>query len=279
MNAYIGTFERKEVKYRLDAPARASIVAALGDYMIEDQYGCTRIDSVYFDTNDHQLITRSLEKPLYKEKLRVRSYGAFEDASVVFVEIKKKFKGIVYKRRVQMTKGAASNYLLHGVPYEEAVANDPVISVSGKALGLEPVSLQIAREIDAFCIRYRTLSPAMLISCRRTAYEMRPDRDDASPARVTFDEDISYRDLFDGRHRDTHELVRLMGVGESIMELKVAGAYPLWLNDILTANRALPSSFSKYGTAYQNTFAALAAPIKHAHHIRAYASNERNRCA
>lgn len=279
MSAYIGTFERKEVKYRLDAHKRSALVAALGDYMIEDQYGCTRIDSVYFDTNDHQLIARSLEKPLYKEKLRVRSYGPFDDACVVFVEIKKKFKGIVYKRRVQMTKGAAESYLLRGISYEEAVANDPVISIAGKALGFEAESLQIAREIDAFCKRYRTLSPAMLISCQRVAYEMRPDRIDVAPARVTFDTDISYRNLFDARHRASNELVRLMDDGESIMELKVAGAYPLWLTNLLTVHRAFPSSFSKYGSAYRDTLAACAAPVKHAHDIRAYTLNERNRCA
>ncbi len=279
MNAYVGTFERKEVKYRLDAATTARLVAALDDYMVLDGYGRTRIDSVYFDTPDRALIARSLEKPLYKEKLRVRSYGAFEEAHIVYVEIKKKYKGIVYKRRVQMSKLAAQAYLIEGMGYEEAMKRHPLLGASGQVLGLEPKSVQIAREIDAFCKRYPRLAPSMLTSCSREAFEMRPDRSDLPAARVTFDADIAYRDLFSTAQRAANSLVALLGKGESVMEVKVAGAFPLWLTEVLSANKAFPSSYSKYGSAYQHVLCAPAAPMKHEVDVRAFQTVERIRCA
>ncbi len=279
MNTYIGTFERKEVKYRLDREKRLSITKALDACMVVDAYGQTRIDSVYFDTADRALIARSLEKPLYKEKLRVRSYGPYEQAQVVFVEIKKKYKGIVYKRRVQMSKLAAEAYLLDGVSYEDALVRFPLKNAQGETLGFEPVNIQIAREIDAFCKRYPLLRPSMLTSCQRVAYEMRAGCESLVPARVTFDTDIAYCDFFKRDFDAAHELAGLLDDGQSVMEVKVAGAFPLWLTDILTETKAYPGSFSKYGTAYQHVLRAPAAPMKRELDVRAFMTSERIRCA
>jgi NOL1/NOP2/fmu family ribosome biogenesis protein len=113
------TFERKEKKYLITAEQCEAIKAGLANRMALDAYGATRIDSLYLDTPDRSLICRSLEKPLYKEKLRIRSYGAFSEAETVYVEIKKKYKGIVYKRRVRMSREGARAYAL-GMPYEQA---------------------------------------------------------------------------------------------------------------------------------------------------------------
>ena len=98
MTSYQEVFERKEVKYRLDAAQRHAMLTALEGRMAVDDYGATSIVSRYFDTPDRALIERSLDKPLYKEKLRVRSYGISDENDQVFVELKKKYQGIVYKR-------------------------------------------------------------------------------------------------------------------------------------------------------------------------------------
>ena len=105
------TFERKEKKYLVSLAQAQAIKRGLAAHMRPDDYGVTRIDSLYLDTPDHSIICRSLEKPLYKEKLRIRSYGAFSEAQIVYVELKKKFKGIVYKRRVRMSAQGARAYL------------------------------------------------------------------------------------------------------------------------------------------------------------------------
>lgn len=118
MASYCEVFERTEKKYRLDACQHRSMLAALAGRMEPDVFGVTRITSLYFDTPDRLLIERSLDKPLYKEKLRLRRYGeATDEGDCVFVEIKKKYKGVVYKRRVGMSQAAANAYL-GGMPYE-----------------------------------------------------------------------------------------------------------------------------------------------------------------
>ena len=279
MGSYIDTFERKEVKYRLNAQRRSAIETALCQNMVVDGYGRTRIESVYLDTPERALIVRSLEKPLYKEKLRVRSYGPIAEANEVYVEIKKKFKGIVYKRRVQMTKTAARRFLLEGVSYEDAVMANPVVSLSGEVMGLEPNNIQIAREISAFCKRYPGLAPSMLIGCERVALQMRPECEDLPAVRVTFDDDVLSLDLFaDGRAAQC-SFAPVTEPGESIMEVKVAGAFPLWLTDILSANKTYSSSFSKYGTAYMKLVCEGAPFTRQELGVRAFTTNERIRCA
>ena len=89
MSMTIATFKRIEKKYRLDTFRMADLSVAIAPYVEIDQYGLSRIDSLYYDTPDRSMIARSLEKPLYKEKLRVRAYGDFDEASEVFVELKK----------------------------------------------------------------------------------------------------------------------------------------------------------------------------------------------
>lgn len=98
MASFTDTFERKEVKYRLNAKQHREVLDALAGRMAADEYGRTRITSLYFDTPTRDLIARSLEKPLYKEKLRLRWYGTPTSGERVYVEIKKKYDGIVYER-------------------------------------------------------------------------------------------------------------------------------------------------------------------------------------
>ena len=244
------TFERKEKKYLISAEQCAAIKAGLSAHMRLDDYGATRIDSLYLDTDGHDLINRSLEKPLYKEKMRIRSYGAFSEAATVFLEIKKKYKGIVYKRRVRMSRQGCQAYL-GGMSYEEAQRTYP-IDPTRPEKEIAPGKVQISREIDAFLGRYEDLKPAMLISCLREAW-CPIDADDADCVdRVTFDEDITYIDLFEVSSVRRRPVT---GNGMVVMEIKCAGGYPLWLCDLLASCGAYPRSFSKYGNAYKRMLA------------------------
>ena len=266
MTSYQEVFERKEVKYRLDAAQRHAMLTALEGRMAVDDYGTTSIVSRYFDTPDRALIERSLDKPLYKEKLRVRSYGIPGEDDQVFVELKKKYQGIVYKRRVGCSYAAARAYM-GGMPYEQACREFPLPDPILAEASLSPRSLQIAREIDAFKERYTPLRASMVTICDRTAYAPLAiggegeAADVPSTLRITFDENVSYRDLFEealiaraSRRRSPvgFGMPRpLLPADEAIMEVKCAGPFPLWLVDALDGCEAYPSSFSKYGAAYQ----------------------------
>ena len=245
------TFERKEKKYLITTEQCAAIKAGLAEHMRLDDYGATRIDSLYLDTPDRSLICRSLEKPLYKEKLRIRSYGPFSEADTVFVEIKKKFKGIVYKRRVRMSAEGARRYAAGTMSYEEAQTALP-IAASTPEKELAPGKVQIAREIDAFFDRYDDLKPSMLISFLREAWCPLDPEDDDCVDRITFDEDICYVDLMEEGSAMRRPVT---APDQIVMEIKCAGGYPVWLCELLSSVGAYPRSFSKYGNAYKRTLA------------------------
>ena len=268
MTTFTDVFERKEVKYRLDARQHRAMAATLRGRMAPDAFGRTRIVSRYFDTPERALIERSLDKPLYKEKLRLRSYGSSQADDRVFVEIKKKYKGIVYKRRVGCSLAAAEAYL-GGTPYEQACMRFPLPDPAMAAESLSPRSAQIAREIDEFIARYRPLRPSMLIECERVAYAsiatiaaaagdgatgLRALTDVPDDLRITFDTRIVYGDLF---ARDAGAAAHpLLPDGDAVMEIKSSGPFPLWLVRALDACEAYPTSFSKYGEAYRACMAA-----------------------
>lgn len=244
------TFERKEKKYLISTGQCEAIKARLAAHMRLDDYGATRIDSLYLDTPDRRLICRSLEKPLYKEKLRIRSYGPFSEAESVFVEIKKKYKGIVYKRRVKMSADGARAYV-NGTSYEEAQTQLPIPG-SDASLELKPGKVQIAREIDAFFRRYEGLKSSMLISCLREAWCPIDSEDNDCVDRITFDEDICYVDLME----ESSVMRRpVTAPDQVVMEIKCAGGYPVWLCQLLSSVGAYPRSFSKYGNAYKRSLA------------------------
>ena len=250
MASFDNTFERKEVKYRLSAQQYASVRAALAGYMTPDKYGATAINTCYLDTPERYLIEKSLEKPKYKEKLRVRRYGdALDACTPTFVEIKKKFKGIVYKRRICMTAAGADAFLA-GMSYERAAMLYPLADESAQAEALSAQNRQIAREIFAFRRRYGKLDPSMDIRVIRTAWKLTSEGAKNTPfdLRITFDENMRSLDRFNSRALWQD----IVTPGEVLMEVKVTGAYPLWLVRILDECGCKPTSFSKYGTAYKN---------------------------
>ena len=152
-----GTFQRHEVKFLLNRKQRMALELAMQDHMQQDQYGESTICSLYYDTRDFRLIRRSMEKPVYKEKLRLRSYGPAQQDGMVYVELKKKYDGIVYKRRISMKEAKASRYL----------AGETRL----------PEDSQIGREIDWFKKYYQELLPAVYLCYDRIAYFSREDAD------------------------------------------------------------------------------------------------------
>lgn len=295
MAAYSSVFKRVEKKYRIGAAERAAVEAAAGGPMAVDAYGRTRITSLYLDTPERSMIAQSVEKPLYKEKLRLRAYGdaagvalmgAFgagpivrepgglplSDGEVetrvasglqvpgaalalpVFFGIKKKFKGIVYKRRLALTLPAALAFV-SGLPYEQACARWPLSDAALAAAALSPTTRQIARELEAAMDRWLPLVPSMGIACDRAAWAYRPEMfqeregDELfdSELRITFDDCLEYLDC----HRFRSPWRPIIESSESVMEIKSAGPYPPWLVEVLSAERIYPASFTKYGNAYQ----------------------------
>ena len=136
-------FKRYEMKYLLNRTQYRQITEAFDGRMKPDIHGKNTILSLYFDTPDDLLIRRSLEKPLYKEKLRVRSYGIADTDTTVFVELKKKYQSVVYKRRIAMSEEEARRYLLSHASVMDT---------------------QISREIDYCLFHYHNLIPRMLLS-------------------------------------------------------------------------------------------------------------------
>ena len=218
-------FKRHEIKYLITAEQLALILEEFQKHMIEDEHGESTICSLYFDTPSFQLIRRSLEHPTYKEKLRLRSYGVANDDTKVFVELKKKYKQVVYKRRITLTEKDAMRYLLRG-------------EIDTRT--------QITDEIDYFKEYYSGIAPSMLLMYKREAYYSKEDRD----FRVTFDRDILWRDYDLSLDKGIYGQ-QILEPNQILMEVKTKDAIPLWMTKILTDNHIYKKSFSKYGTAYQ----------------------------
>ncbi|ROR28471.1 VTC domain-containing protein [Mobilisporobacter senegalensis] len=220
-----GTFRRYEKKYLLNGKNYKILRQRLIDKCHVDQYGRIKICNIYFDTPEHLLIRSSLEKPVYKEKLRLRSYGIPEEEDKVFVELKKKYKGIVYKRRVGMELSEAERYLY----YLEYMNDDS----------------QIINELNWFLKFYKEIRPAMYISYDRVALYGAENPE----LRITFDSNILWREedlwLEHGSWGNS-----LLNEDEHLMEIKIPGAFPVWLSHILDELEIYPVSFSKYGRAY-----------------------------
>ena len=219
-------FKRYELKYLLDPVQKERILDAMRAHMEPDRYGRTTIRNIYFDTDTYRLVRRSIEGPVYKEKLRVRSYSRALPDSSVFVELKKKYDGVVYKRRLTMPEHDAMRWIAG----EDGLAPDT----------------QIGREIASFLTYYRTLRPACFLSYEREAYASF----DGSDFRVTFDENILSRQSDMSLTQGVWG-TPLLAPDRTLMEIKTSGAIPLWMVRAMTEAKAAKVSFSKYGEAYR----------------------------
>ncbi len=224
--AFQTVFERYELKYLLTGAQKRAVCEAMAPYMRLDRYGRTTIRNLYLDSDNYRLARRSIERPTYKEKLRIRSYSETSPESTVFAELKKKYKSVVYKRRLALTEKEAMRWLCDGAS--------------------SPVKSQIADEIGYFLEFYGPLRPAAYLSYEREAFYAL----DKSDFRVTFDEQI--------RSRKTDLSLcappggfSLLDEDMTLMEIKCSGGIPLWMTKILSEQKLYKTSFSKYGAAYE----------------------------
>ncbi|MCR4717302.1 MAG: polyphosphate polymerase domain-containing protein [Lachnospiraceae bacterium] len=222
---YTNTFKRYELKYIITKEQKLDIIKMMEEYMIPDAFGATTIRNIYYDTDSYQLIRTSIDKPAYKEKLRVRSYKQVNGDETVFVELKKKYDKVVYKRRLDIPENIATSWLNGG----EA-----------------PNDSQIAKEIDYFKDFYKGLKPAVFLSYDREAFFAKDDHD----FRISFDTNILTRSSDMSLTSEVYG-DRVIDEDMCIMEVKVAAGMPLWLARYLSENKIFKSSFSKYGTAYK----------------------------
>lgn len=224
--AFQTVFKRYEIKYMITLEQKAKVLAAMAPYMKLDKYGRTTIRNIYYDTDTYLLIRRSIEKPAYKEKLRIRSYGKADPDSTVFVELKKKYKHVVYKRRISLTEKEATEW------------------VAGEHHCRKHT--QISEEVDYFLDYYKTLHPTVFLSYEREAYYS----NDGSDFRVTFDDTILCRQEDLSLESEVYG-TPILPEGMVLMEIKCSGGIPLWMTHVLSAEHIYKTSFSKYGTAYQ----------------------------
>lgn len=220
------TFKRYEKKYILSPWQYDSLRRELDGLIEPDEFFKSTVCSIYYDTENYSLIRNSIDAPIYKEKLRLRSYNVPGPEDTVFVELKEKFKGLVYKRRIAMGELAAEEYL------------------AGRAA--PPDSLQVTREIDWF-LKCNKVRPSVFIASDREAWVAKSDRE----LRITFDHDIRWRDtelsLRCGSHGES-----ILTEGSVLMEIKMPGSAPVWLARMLSELGIFPTGFSKYGTCYKN---------------------------
>lgn len=219
-------FERKETKYIITSWQHDRLLEILENRMSVDEFGLTKICNIYFDTRDFRVIRDSIEKPKYKQKLRLRTYGVPNTETPSFVELKKKLNGIVYKRRAVMPYIDAMRLLVNREKPAEQT--------------------QILREIEWVLDSDPELAPAMVLCYDRCAFFGVDDPE----LRMTMDTNITYRttdfDLTRGAYGDV-----LMDSSRYVLELKTNGAMPLWLADAFDRLRIYPGSYTKYGNAYK----------------------------
>lgn len=218
------TFKRYEIKYLLTNEQRDRLRILMNLHMAPDEWGASTVCNVYYDTPSRLLVRRSAEHPDYKEKVRIRSYGVAKPGSPVFVELKKKYDGVVYKRRCTMEPTRAAELL--------AGRGDP--------------KTQIERELDFTCRRYGGLEPAFFIAYDREAFYAKDDHE----FRMTFDRRVRSR-TYDLRLDATDQAHQYLDDDLALLEVKAAGAIPLWLVEFLSGEGIRKVSFSKVGMAWR----------------------------
>ncbi len=233
---FTGIFERKEKKFLIEQKKLEAFLSEIHSHLTPDERGITQVSSLYYDTPENTLISRSLEKPTYKEKLRVRAYGDVTRDSVVFVELKKKFKGIVYKRRFACSLSDA--YL-----FMEGNDVKPISLETGASTASLNRNLM---EVKACRDRYFGLTPKMLIVTNRLALYSNDDSD----VRMTID----FEPRFDNENLKLEghaKHKKLIDDCMCILEIKCANALPLWMISALSKMQIHSQSFSKYGHAFK----------------------------
>lgn len=221
---YYNVFKRNEKKYLLSFKQKELLLKEIRNYLKEDEYFKSTICNIYFDTPNNDLIINSIDKPLYKTKIRLRSYKVPNLEDEVFLEIKSKYNGIVQKRRIKMSLKEFYNYQDKGIINKDE---------------------QIMRELDYY-FRFYNLKPFIFIGYDRVSYRGIDD----DTLRLTFDCNI--------RSREDNLRLEYGDKGEKyfdddyyVMEIKTLDCMPLWLANSLSKHKIYPVSFSKVGRIYE----------------------------
>jgi len=217
-------FKRREIKFILNREQYTAVKKSFATRMVADEYANYLVQNVYFDTDNWSVIRESIEKPLYKEKLRLRCYGIPRRDTFMFLELKKKFDGIVYKRRIAF-------------PMEEIFENSKNLH---RIIAQD--SSQIGREL-AFYLETHPVYERVYIAYQRQAFF------DGNDLRVTFDTDTHFR-LHSLGYENPRDGNLLIPPDSAIMEIKTGSGVPLWLTEVLSGKKIYPTTFSKYGTGY-----------------------------
>lgn len=221
-------FQRIEEKYILTKEQKNRLFELIKEHLKEDEYGPSTICNIYYDSRNKDLVRASLDKPFYKEKVRLRSYNVPGKESTAFLEIKKKYDGIVYKRRIANSLSEINNHIEKGTAINS--------------------NIQIINEID-YCFKLYGLEPSVFLAYDRVAYY---DKDDSS-FRLTFDTNIIARDYDLDLSKGVYGK-KYCDENTYIMEIKCAGGLPFWFLRALQEIKAYPGSFSKYGKVYETNF-------------------------
>lgn len=229
----IEIFNRYENKYLLDKATYNSIQNRLLSHMELDRFngqdGFYAICNLYLDTKDDYLIRNSICAPKYKEKLRIRSYGIPKEDEKVYFEIKKKFCGLVNKRRTILKLNEVYDFISTGIkPNPEKYMNRQVIN-----------------EI-AYMLKIYDLEPKLYITYNRTAFFSK----ESKSLRITFDTNIRTR-RYDLKLESGDYGENLLENDRVLMEVKTENVIPLWLTKLLSEYKIYKTSFSKYGTEYE----------------------------
>ncbi|EOH90947.1 polyphosphate polymerase domain-containing protein [Enterococcus pallens] len=219
-------FERREKKYLMTPEKFDLLLTRLQEYMTIDEYGLHTIHTIYYDTEDLAVIRHSVDKPKFKEKMRLRSYGLATNQSTVYLELKKKVAGVTYKRRTAMTYQEAKNFLNYGVKPQE--------------------QKQIFKELDWYT-QQQKLQSTVLISYDRIALKHKKDEN----FRITFDQNIRYSlEHFELDQVDQHPQIRLTTEPTVLMEVKIFEAFPLEISRLFSELQIFQGKFTKYGNVY-----------------------------
>lgn len=229
----LSTFCRKEMKFLITEEQMHVLLKETAAYFDYDAF-CPNgswylIRNIYMDTEQNQLIHLSTMGPTYKEKVRIRKYGTYDDQKdSYYLEMKKKAEGIVFKRRVHFTKEDLDTFL----------KNKQVLN------GYNAFSQQVMKEFIYLFEQYE-IAPKLFLSYERLALKGKEE----PTLRMTFDRNILTR-------RDNFEFDKaggdaLLKPHQIIMEIKFENAMPLWLAHLLASHQIYKTSFSKYGHEYQ----------------------------
>ena len=216
-------FERVEQKYLLNQDEYDHIQTLIKKYFDKDRYYQSKIYNIYFDNDNNDLLIDSLEKPIFKKKIRLRSYDGINKNDNLYFEIKEKYKGIVYKRRIKLTVNEYNKYI-----------NERIIP-----------DKQIMKEIDYY-INYYKVHPYIFLAYDRLSYCGK----DNPEFRITFDTNLRYR--YDNLELiDTNNNQNYFKDNKYIMEVKTLDSLPCWFVNYLSVNKIYPRSFSKVGSIYE----------------------------